>query len=102
MNAADNFEVEQPNMHPCSCARARANDFGGIGTPLAGEKKRHKGDRVVCGARRRRDGGPCQARPEPNKSRCRFHGGCSTGPRTVEGKVRSLSNLKQFSRNKVG
>lgn len=48
-----------------------------------------------CGARRHRDGQPCQARPEPGKRRCRFHGGKSTGPRTAEGKARSLANLRQ-------
>jgi hypothetical protein len=55
-----------------------------------------KGARVVCGARRRRDGLPCTARTVPGKARCRWHGGASTGPRTSEGRVRSLANLKQF------
>ena len=50
--------------------------------------------RVTCGARRHRDGQPCQAKSEPGKRRCRFHGGRSTGPRTPEGKARALANLK--------
>ena len=51
--------------------------------------------RASCGARRHRDGQPCQAKCEPGKRRCRFHGGRSTGPRTPEGKARALANLRQ-------
>ena len=36
-----------------------------------------------CGARTRA-GHTCLKFPMPN-GRCRFHGGCSTGPRTAEG-----------------
>lgn len=36
---------------------------------------------------------PCEARSVP---RCKWHGGCSTGPRTPEGKARALANLRQF------
>lgn len=39
-----------------------------------------------CGAQTRR-GAPCFARALPN-GRCRNHGGCSTGPRTPEGRQR--------------
>lgn len=62
---------------------ARAYDFG------------NRPQCVPCGARRHRDGQPCEARPEPGKSRCRFHGGRSTGPRTEGGKARSLANLRR-------
>lgn len=51
--------------------------------------------RVLCGATRHRDGQPCQAKSEPGKRRCRFHGGRSTGPRTPEGKARALANLRR-------
>ena len=54
--------------------------------------------RVVCGAKRHRDGQPCQAKSEPGKRRCRFHGGRSTGPKTPEGKARALANLRQNQR----
>jgi hypothetical protein len=47
-----------------------------------------------CGARRKRDGQPCLAKPLAN-SRCKLHGGMSTGPKTAEGRVRALANLKQ-------
>ncbi len=43
--------------------------------------------RVSCGARTR-NGTPCRAKSEPGKSRCRLHGGLSTGPKTVEGRDR--------------
>lgn len=73
---------------------ARANDSGdgGLsdGTPANKAKQR-----VVCGAIRRRDGQPCQALSEPGKRRCKWHGGCSTGPRTPEGKSLALANLRQ-------
>jgi len=53
-------------------------------------------NRKQCGAKRHRDGQPCEARPEPGKRRCRFHGGRSTGPLTDAGKHRSLANLTQY------
>jgi hypothetical protein len=40
-----------------------------------------------CGARTRR-GTPCQKPPLDGKTRCRLHGGLSTGPRTAEGRAR--------------
>ncbi|OOG63289.1 hypothetical protein B0E46_09730 [Rhodanobacter sp. B04] len=50
-------------------------------------------NRVVCDARRRHDGQPCQALSVPGKKRCKWHGGCSTGPRTVAGKLKCAANL---------
>lgn len=44
-------------------------------------------DSGKCGAKTRR-GGHCRARPIPGKTRCKFHGGLSTGPKTTEGKAR--------------
>ena len=46
-----------------------------------------------CGARTRL-GRPCLRRPVPGKARCPNHGGLSTGPRTKEGKLRSLAALR--------
>lgn len=54
--------------------------------------------RVPCGAKRRRDGQPCQALSVPGKHRCKWHGGCSTGPKTPEGKARALANLCRGAR----
>lgn len=77
---------------------ARANDFGGV---LSGPKGRgptennaKQSERVPCGARRRRDGRPCQALSAPGRRRCKWHGGLSTGPRSVEGRARALANLR--------
>ena len=81
-------------------SRARVNKFG--------ENKKFKLkmrrwiwamrvlERGPCGAKRRRDGKPCRALNEPGKARCRWHGGCSTGPLTSEGKAKSLTNLRQY------
>jgi hypothetical protein len=44
-------------------------------------------DRPMCWARNRQ-GHPCSVRVEPGKRRCRFHGGLSTGPKTVAGRAR--------------
>lgn len=64
-------------------------------------KVKHYRDRVwvvyeLCGAINRR-GLPCQARAL-DTGRCRNHGGLSTGPKTEDGKRRSLACLKQFRR----
>ena len=55
-----------------------------------------KEERPRCGARTRA-GGRCQARAlwhpgelAPRNGRCRMHGGLSTGPRTEEGRRRSV------------
>src|SRR5262249_56545847 len=40
------------------------------------------------GCAKTRAGAPCMMRVGPGKRRCRFHGGLSTGPRTVEGRAR--------------
>jgi transcriptional regulator with XRE-family HTH domain len=40
-----------------------------------------------CGARTRK-GRPCQLAPEPGRTRCRVHGGLSTGAKTPEGRAR--------------
>ena len=70
-------------------AGARANKSGSLPT-VANQA------RVICGAKRRRDGKPCQALSVPGKRRCKWHGGCSSGPRTEVGRSRALANLKQF------
>ena len=57
---------------------ARANDFG----------PSH------CGAKTRA-GTPCRAKRLPGKPRCKWHGGCSTGPRTQEGKSKAAQNLRR-------
>ena len=62
----------------------------------------YKRYRPKCGAKTR-VGHPCRApvvwdkeNNQPKNGRCRMHGGLSTGPKTIEGKLRSLACLKQY------
>ena len=57
--------------------------------------------RAACGAKTRA-GTPCRARPLPGKKRCKWHGGCSTGPRTAAGKARAVANLVQYRGCAIG
>src|SRR5690606_24060244 len=88
----------QPEFLQASRTRTGANESGDGGpswtaTWFAASKAKHATARVVCGARRHRDGQPCQAKSQPGKLRCKWHGGCSTGPRTDAGRARALANL---------
>lgn len=67
-----------------------------------GQQSSPGNERVICGAKRRRDGQPCQAPSVPGGRRCKWHGGCSTGPRTDQGRQKALKNLRQFSVNSDG
>lgn len=84
-------------------AIARANDYGLCHATRAGAHANKSGSlptgnkaRVICGAKRRRDGQPCQGLSVPGKVRCKWHGGASTGPKTEEGRARSMANLRQY------
>ena len=48
----------------------------------------------LCGARTRR-GTTCLCKKLPGRTRCKYHGGMSTGPLTVEGKKKSAKNLEK-------
>jgi hypothetical protein len=89
----------RPELPVPSQARACAYDSGTkpeLGDQYARARMTSAAVRLVaCGATRHRDGNPCQAKGEPGKRRCRFHGGRSTGPVTPEGKKRALANLRQ-------
>lgn len=50
-------------------------------------ERKARSKRVVCGAMTRK-GTPCRNMSEPGRTRCKFHGGKSTGPKTAEGKAR--------------
>jgi len=52
-----------------------------------------------CGARCR-DGHPCRAKGLGRGHRCKNHGGQSTGPKTEEGKRRSLEALARGRENR--
>ena len=69
-----------------------------------GYRRTPKGERPRCGARCR-DGHPCQApavwdraNDRPRNGRCRLHGGCSTGPRTPDGRRRSREGARKGGR----
>ena len=54
-----------------------------------------------CEARTRK-GAACQKPPLSGKSRCRLHGGLSTGPKTPEGKARiAAAHWKHGRRSKA-
>ena len=80
-----------------SQARAGANNSGRCATVNSAGQAR-----VICGARRRRDGEPCQGLSIPGKRRCKWHGGASTGPKTDAGRARSMANLRQNIRHNTG
>ncbi|MDD5581197.1 MAG: HGGxSTG domain-containing protein [Methylobacter sp.] len=46
---------------------------------------------LACGAKTRA-GTPCKLTSIYTNGRCKWHGGCSTGPSTSEGKKRSVLN----------
>ena len=47
---------------------------------------------LCCGAKTKATGQPCKIKAIYSNGRCKLHGGLSTGPRTVEGKKRSIQN----------
>lgn len=55
---------------------------------LAGRKLRR-----VCGARKK-TGDRCRSKDLHRGGRCKYHGGLSTGARTLEGKARSLAAMR--------
>ena len=61
------------------CARMREKGLSDNGTPLP------RKDRPYCGAKAR-SGGACKKKVIPGKTKCRYHGGLSTGPKTEAGK----------------
>lgn len=104
------IKYSEVSMPPTSASRpefsdtsARANDSGLCHPPKgAAQDSRGSMARVPCGARRRRDGLPCQALSVPGKRRCKWHGGCSTGPKTEQGLRIARSNLARLPRRVSG
>ena len=59
--------------------------------PLTGRHRKR------CGARARsRGGAPCQCKVVPGRTRCKLHGGMSTGPKTPEGRARSSEGARRY------
>ncbi|MGE0385533.1 MAG: HGGxSTG domain-containing protein [Gammaproteobacteria bacterium] len=68
------------------------------GSYMAGRKATRIRLHGVCGARTRR-GTLCQCTNVPGRGRCRFHGGLSTGPKSLDGRATALWNLISFKRD---
>lgn len=93
-------ELETDSFPSPERARAGGNDFVDNRDVLRGKTKRgipanYAGEiPELCNARTR-SGRPCRALGIGSSGRCKWHGGKSTGPRTVEGKARSAMNLSK-------
>ena len=64
---------------------------------------RHK-HRLQCQTINKQNKLPCKASGILTKKgtiRCRIHGGWSTGPKTLDGKLKSLKNLKNINYEQV-
>ncbi len=97
--------VRQTAKAAYDIARGR-NETHNVAALLAGEAARSSARYYMqaiaqhekarrCGAKTRR-GTACQCKPMPDKDRCKIHGGASTGPRTLAGRVKALSCLIQY------
>ncbi|WP_429000735.1 HGGxSTG domain-containing protein [Stenotrophomonas rhizophila] len=101
MNSKSRQKAAMSVAREAEPTRTRANKFGWTDAEFRRRRRLWEWalqilERRSCGARRRRDGKPCKAPNEPGKTRCRWHGGLSTGPRTTTGRARALQNLRQF------
>jgi len=85
--------LSQRGLYPAELlAASRIGDFSRTtrardGVLPAFSPSPSKGPCVRCAALTRK-GTPCRAKALPGKTRCKFHGGASTGPRTAEGRAR--------------
>lgn len=83
--------------YQCQQAVREMTGHAGHGWRLGWQHKRGYEDWIHdlprCGATTRK-GTPCRCRVLPGKTRCKFHGGLSTGPKTTEGRHKSLAALQ--------
>jgi len=75
------FRRSCDECHGVVCAKMQAKGLANDGSPLP------RRDRPYCGARTR-SGVACKKKVIPGKTKCRYHGGLSTGPKTVAGKAK--------------
>ncbi len=59
-----------------------------------------KAKRPLCGAKTRA-GGNCKAKVVHGKTKCRIHGGLSTGPRTPKGKAAIIASNKKRAKARI-
>jgi hypothetical protein len=88
---ADWYENVKLRCDDCNgrvCAYFQELGLNDDGEPLPSSQ------RPFCEAEVRK-GGECRKKVVPGKRRCRFHGGLSTGPKTLEGKKRIAEAQKK-------
>ena len=64
---------------------------------------RHK-YRLKCQTINKQNKLPCKAKGYLTKKgtiRCRLHGGFSSGPKTIQGKIKALKNLKNWNDQRI-
>lgn len=81
LNRHVDFQIACSSCFVTGCNRLGAIGLNHYGDSLPLER------RPACGARTR-DGFKCQEKVVPSRTKCRLHGGASTGPRTQAGKER--------------
>src|SRR5262245_4574146 len=77
---------------PRKIVRPRGQVMGKL-DKFQGQPKWGSRDKQRCGAKLHKKLAACRRWPVPGRTRCRLHGGLSTGARTPEGKARVLAAL---------
>ena len=90
------YDIERDNGHNERFAAYTALERARSCTPFYIEQNRLAAIERRCGAWAKRSGRPCKMKPLPGRARCKYHGGMSTGPKSLAGKIKALSSLKQY------
>lgn len=91
LNRHVDFQIICSSCFVTGCNRLSATGLNHYSEPLPLER------RPACGAKTR-DGLTCQEKVVSGKTKCRLHGGASTGPRTQAGKERiSLAQRNRWA-----
>ena len=78
----------------------RLEDEGGVLHLWIGKQPKHLRRPPQCGAMTRK-GTPCKCLAVPGRTRCKLHGGASTGPKTPEGRAKiAASNRARAAKKK--
>ena len=88
-------QAHRDHDRACKAAESKGLNFWDAGWPRV-DFRRFAG--LACGARTRA-GGWCKLLSIYGSGRCKFHGGLSTGPRSVDGKTRAAANGLQPKRS---
>ena len=97
------LEALHPDYINYLVLRAANSAIGGFWRNCIYEHKKRQydiqeGQAGPCGAKKK-NGQQCKAKAIHRSGRCRHHGGKSTGPKTIDGKIKSLSRLTQYRQN---